>query len=421
MLTWKEAMASTLAETPIGPSQRVRIDDAVGRVLAGPLIARNDSPPFDMSAMDGFGVHPADVARAGESHPVRLRLAGTIRAGETSRVRLRRGSAVRLLTGASVPPGIGAVVMREYCREGPSFITVGRPVRPGENIRRRGGEFRKGQKVLDAGVRITPPVVGLLAAFGCATVPVYAQPVVTIGVTGDELLAVNEALRRGRIRDSNSYALTAAVQELGIGICRTLRLKDRPALLKRHLADAMAQSDVLLTVGGISVGDYDHVRAVLGELGVREVFWRVAIKPGKPAYFGVWERNAPLKSTRSRRHRPQSCLVFGLPGNPVSALVCFHQLVRPALLRMMGMSTVEPPTIMARLVGDRRKEPGRLEWVRGRISTHDGEPVVEPTPGQDSHMLGGLAQANCLIRFPQSDSHLADGERVAVEPLSWRE
>ena len=421
MLTWKEALTSTLAETPIGPRRRVGIDQAVGRVLAQPVIARNDSPPFDMSAVDGFGVYPADVARAGERCPVRLRLAGTVRAGDSTRIRLRRGSAVRLLTGAWLPPGVGAVVMKEYCREEPSLVTVNRSVRAGENTRRQGGEFRKGQQVLDAGLRITPPVVGLLAAFGHATVLVYAQPVVTIAVTGDELLSVHEGLRRGQIRDSNSYALAAAVRELGVDDCRVLRLKDRPALLKQHFAAALRQSHVLLTVGGISVGDYDYVRAVLGELGVREVFWRVAIKPGKPAYFAVWDRKARSKRTRSRRSGCRSCLVFGLPGNPVSALVCFHQLVRPALLRMMGMSVVEPLVLPARLVGDRRKEPGRLEWVRGRMSTRDGEAVVEPTRGQDSHMLGGLARANCLISFPQNDSHLADGEWVMVEPLTWRE
>jgi molybdopterin molybdotransferase len=311
--------------------------------------------------------------------------------------------------------------MKEYCREERSFVTVNRSVRAGENIRHQGGEFRKGQKVLDAGLRITPPVVGLLAAFGYATVSVYARPIVTIAVTGDELLSVHDGLRRGRMRDSNSHALAAAARELGIDDCRILRLKDRPAAIKRHFAEALRRSHVLLTVGGISVGDYDYVRRLLGELGVREVFWRVAIKPGKPLYFGVRDRRASSKRTRSRRSRRPSCLVFGLPGNPVSALVCFRQLVRPALLRMMGVSVVEPMLLPARLVGDRRKEPGRLEWVRGRMSTRDGKVLAEPTRGQDSHMLGGLARANCLISFPQQDGHLADGERVMVEPLTWRE
>jgi molybdopterin molybdotransferase len=411
MLTWQAGLAAVLARAPVGAKRRVPLRDAANRVLARPLIARNDSPPFDVSAVDGFGVHPADVAKASAGSPVRLTLTATVRAGDRARVRLRRGAAIKLLTGVCVPPSVGAVVMQEYCRAEGRAVEVCRPARAGENIRRRGGEFRKGQVVLPAGVRITPPVLGLLATFGYATVDVYAEPVVTIVVTGDELLSVEKRLRPGKIRDANSVGLWAAVRALGIAECRTIRLKDRPALLRRRLGDALRRSDVLLTTGGVSVGDHDYMRPVLGELGVREVFWRMAIKPGKPMYFGVF--------ARARRDRP--CVVFGLPGNPVSALVCFHQLVKPALLKMTGMASVPRRTFGATLVGSRRKKAGRLEWVRGVMSRRGDELIVQPTAGQDSHMLGGLARANCLIQFPQGASQLADGQTVTVEPLTWNE
>jgi molybdopterin molybdotransferase len=416
MLTWQAGLAAVLALVPIGPKRRVRLEQAAGRTLALPLMARNDSPPFDSSAVDGFGVYPADVATAAADAAVRLQLVATIRAGDSTHLRLRRGAAVKLLTGACVPPSVGGVVMKEYCREEGRAVIVSRAVEPGENIRRRGGEFRKGQAVLPAGVRITPPVVGLLATFGYANVSVHAKPVVTIAVTGDELLSARESLRSGKIRDANSHALHAAVRALGVDGCRTMRLKDRPALLRRRLADALRRSDVLLTVGGMSVGDYDYVRPVLGALGVREVFWRMAIKPGKPTYFGVCDR-----PRRVRGGRGGPCLVFGLPGNPVAALVCFHQLVKPALLKMTGLASGMRPTLRATLVGARRKEAGRLEWVRGVMSSRNDEVIVQATAGQDSHMLGGLARANCLIQFLPGASYLADGEVVTVEPLLWRE
>ncbi|MBI4578186.1 MAG: molybdopterin molybdotransferase MoeA, partial [Planctomycetes bacterium] len=290
MLTWEQARSCVLARTPVLSRRRVRLEAAAGRVLAEPLIARNDSPPFDLSAVDGFAVHPKDVAAASDAKPVRLRLAGVLRAGRPSTGRLGRGTAIKILTGAPVPRGAGAVVMQEYCREEAASVEVCRPVAAGENIRPRGGEFRKGRKVLPSGTSVTPPVVGLLAAFGYTTVFVHEQPVVTIVVTGDELLSPSQQLKPGKIRDANSYALAAAVRALGIEKCRTMRLTDRPALLKRQLADALSRSDVLLAVGGMSVGDCDYVRPILGELGVRQEFWRVAVKPGKPVYFGLFPR-----------------------------------------------------------------------------------------------------------------------------------
>jgi molybdopterin molybdotransferase len=198
---------------------------------------------------------------------------------------------------------------------------------------------------------------------------------------------------------------------MGIDKCRRIRLKDRPALLEKRLADAMERADVVVAVGGMSVGDRDFVRPILGKLGVEEKFWRVAIKPGKPTYFGLL----------NRRGRGRPCLVFGLPGNPVSALVCFHQFVKPALSKMMGVLPATRLTLPARLVGERRKQPGRLEWLRGIMSCQGGDITAEPTAGQDSHMLGGLARANCLIHFPQAADHLADGSPVVVEPLLWHE
>lgn len=420
MLTWDEARSCVLARTPILSRRRVRLEAASGRVLAEPLIARNDSPPFDVSAVDGFAVYPRDVATASECQPVRLQLSGAVHAGSPAKTRLRPGTTIKIMTGACVPRDTGAIVMKEYCREESTAVEVCRAATPGENIRPRGGEFRKGRRILPSGVSVTPPVAGLLATFGYASVFVHEQPAVTIVATGDELMSPAQTLRPGKIRDANSYALAAAVQAMGIDKCRTMRLKDRPVVLKKHLADALKWSDVLLVVGGVSVGDRDYVRPILGELGVQEQFWRIAVKPGKPAYFGLFDRPKRMRASTSGSRR-QPGLVFGLPGNPVAALVCFHQLVKPALLKMMGRSQAAPLLMRARLAGERRKQPGRLEWLRGILSSQGGEMIVEPTSGQDSHMLGGLARANCLVRFPLAADFLADGAEVMVESLSWHE
>jgi molybdopterin molybdotransferase len=421
MLSWDKARSIVLARTPVLARRRVRLENSPGRTLAEPLIARNDSPPFDVSAVDGFAVHPADVAAASQRQPVCLQLSGAIYAGEPATNRLRRGTAIKILTGACVPRGAGAVVMKEDCREGRTTVEVCRAVTTGENLRPRGGEFRKGRRILPPGVPITPPVVGLLASFGYAEVFVYDRPAVTIVATGDELLPPSETLRPGKIRDSNSYALTAAVQALGIETHRTLRLKDRPAVLRRRLADELERAGVLLVAGGVSVGDRDFVRPILTELGVKEEFWRVAIKPGKPAYFGLCHRPRRARNVARSATRRPPCLVFGLPGNPVSALVCFHQFVKPSLLKMMGKMPAPAQPLHARLIGERRKRPGRLEWIRGVMSVERGELTVHPASGQESHMLGGLAQANCLIQFPEAVDFLADGCEVVVEPLSWQE
>jgi molybdopterin molybdotransferase len=417
MMSWQEALPMVLARVPVmGAKESVPFERAAGRILAQPVKARNDTPPFDSSAVDGFGVNPADVAKATPHAPVRLECVRTIQAGQSARMRLRRGMAVKLMTGACVPAGVGGIVMREFCQEEGSVVLVSRAVKAGEHIRPRGGEFRKGQEVLPAGTRVTPPVVGLLATFGLTTVNVYAQPVVAIVVTGDELLPPGERLRPGKIRDCNSYGLRAAARAIGIEDCTAIRVKDHPALLQQRLGSALRRANVLLTVGGVSVGDYDYVRPVLEALGVRQVFWRVAVKPGKPAYFGIFDQ-----ARRSGAARGRQCFVFGLPGNPVSALVGFHQMVKPALLKMMGMTGGPPLTLRARLAGARHKEAGRMEWVRGVLQTRADQLVVRPTAGADSHMLGGLARANCLVRLPRAASYVADGEVVIVEPLKWYE
>lgn len=410
MTPFVEALAAVLAHARPLPRHRVALQDALGCVLAKPLRARFDSPRFDQSAMDGWAVRAGDTARACEAHPVVLRVGTTIRAGDPGAGCVRPGTAARIMTGAPLPAGADAVVRKEACEETANEVRFRRPAAVGENIRRQGEEFRRGDPVLPAGTGVTPAVIGALATFGYASVDVHRKPVVALVVTGNELTVPGERLRRGAIYDANTFALEAALDELGIRERTSTRAADDLAATERAVRAALRKADVVLTAGGVSVGEHDLVKGVFERLGVATVHWRVAIKPGMPNYFGTWKR-------KGARGRP--VLVFGLPGNPVAALLSYHQFAKPALRRMMGEQALPDRAFRAVLQGELTKKAGRLEWVRAVARPMDGTWTVTPVGGRGSHMVGGLAQANALIVFPADATHLEAGQQVTVESLEW--
>lgn len=403
MIAYEEALSLVLQHAHPLEAIFVPLSQAFGYSLADPLTARMDMPRFDNAAMDGFGVRVADVADASETLPARLRLVSLVRAGDAAGPEVASGTAVKILTGAPVPAGVDAVVMREFCREQHGDVLVTRSVKPGENIRRRGDEFHQNDLVLPEGLRLNPAGVGLLATMGYATVPVYRKPSVALIVTGNELVTPGEPLGPGQLFDANTSTLASALHAMGIVDVRCSSAKDTLDDIRANLSDALAWADLIITVGGVSVGDYDFVRDASQSLAIQTRCWQVAMKPGKPFYFG----------TRDRQ------LICGLPGNPVSALLTFCQFVRPALRRLMGASGVDPLTLTAILTTPLRKKAGRIEFVRGITSRQDGRLMVTPTTGQDSHMLGGFAQANCLIHVPQEATTWAAGEPITVTLLEW--
>ncbi len=409
MISFEEARAQILASvSPLG-KQEVKLTKLLGSFLSEPVTAAQDLPGFDNSAVDGFGVLVSDVHSATADSPARLHLSGVIRAGDPGNLHLAPGNVVKILTGAPVPHSVDAVVMREYCEESNGYVYVRQAADRGENIRRKGGEFRQGQVVLQQGMRVTPPVIGLLATLGYSSAPVFKKPRLAVIGTGDELVKPGRPLACGQIYDSNSYALVAAAKGLGIDVCRSYLARDDFDSTANVIRLALRESDVLISAGGVSVGDYDIVKDVLEDCGVHGLFWKIAMKPGKPVYFGT------LDSKQGSRRK----LVFGLPGNPVSALVTFHELVAPALRKMMGAKSVLPQTLLVTLGQTLKKRPGRLEFVRGSLVLEEGAMVVRPTTGQDSHMLGGLSQANCLIHFPADEEQLPEGSQARVDLLDW--
>jgi molybdopterin molybdotransferase len=407
VITFAEARSVVISHSQPLDAERVELTHLLARHLASNVRSPVDIPFFDNSAMDGCGVRVADVAGASPESPVLLPLQGTVRAGDSAGVPLPAGTAVKLLTGAPVPPGVEAVVMAEHTEERDGAVAVSRPVKLGENIRRRGEEFGVGDDVLAAGTVVTPAVIGLLASLGYGAVEAHRLPRVGVIVTGGELVQPGQARGPAQIYDANSWSLSAALRALGIAERALARARDELAATQEQLAQMLPQFDVVLVTGGVSVGEYDFVKEACAGLGVTTRFWQVAMKPAKPTYFGTYAQDDRVK------------LVFGLPGNPAAVLVAFHQLAKPGLLRLMGAPEVVPRLLQATLTSGLRKRPGRVEFVRARLETRDGRPMVTPTAGQGSHMLGGLAVANCLLHVPAEVERLSAGDLVTAEQISW--
>lgn len=415
MISYEEALSIVLDNVQVGPGTRVKLEKLLGSVLGEPVLASYDLPHFDNSGVDGFAVCLADVLAANEDNPVEMEIAGEIRAGDVLPGAMPSGLVYKIFTGAPVPEGADAVVMREYCIENGKSVKIGRCPRSGDNIRRRGEEFLRGKQILPEGVRITPSVMGLLASLGQASVMVRKKPTVAIVSTGNELVKPGKPLTPGKIFDSNSFALTAALESIGIDEFLPLHCREDLNETKKVLGLALDFADVVITAGGVSVGDHDYVKPVLEELGVKTLVYKVAMKPGKPFYFGA---TGPNKKGKRQ-------YVFGLPGNPVSALVTYHQLVKPAVLKIMGdlgaSTTSFPHVFNAVLSADitRKQLTDRLEFLRAVVYERDDQLIAEPCEGQDSHMLGGLARANSLIIVPTGSRGYAAGDKVQVVRLDW--
>ena len=404
MIDFESAREKIFQKTPVLGTKTVSLARCEGYVLAEKIVTKEPVPSFDSSAVDGYAVRYEDIETAGKNKPVALNLVGEVRAGGTAGAKLGKNSALKIFTGAPVPRQATAVVMIEDTEESNGVVFIKKSAKRGQHIRKKGKEFRKGQKIFSPGKYISPPVVAMLASSGVTKINVYRKPRVSLLVTGDELRPPSATLKPGEIRDSNSFALKASLQSMGIDNVDVMRVKDTEADTRRSFLRALKTADVVISVGGVSVGEYDLVKETLHNIGVRQIFWRVAIKPGKPNYFGVKGKK----------------LIFGLPGNPVSALVSFYVLVRPALWRLMGRTDEPSFIVRARLTDRITKMPGRMEFVRGIVNkTESGELFVSPLKSRDSHMIGGMAAANCLIYFPKNSSVLESSSSVDVQVLVW--
>ena len=393
MISVREALDQILAAVPVLGAERVGLFDGVGRVLAEDVVSLRDVPGYVNSAMDGYAVRHADLGRL----PVQLRVTGTSAAGAEKIPTVGAAEAVRIMTGAPIPGGADTVVRVEDTRTDGDHVVVEASGPAGSHIRLPGEDVRTGVRVLERGRRLSPADIGVAASVGRALLLVHRRPRVAILSTGNELVEADQPIAPGQVVNSNAYALSAAVTEAGgiavpLAIARDTREEIRAAF------EEAARADAILSTGGVSVGDFDYVKAVMDELGVERRFWKVAQKPGKPLTFGMLGG------------RPY----FGLPGNPVSSLVCFHLYGRPALRRMMGLRALHFPTITATLAHDLKKAVGLTEFVRCRIERGSGKVVVRSTGTQSSAVLSSMSAGDGLIVAPAADASLSAGSTVRV-------
>ena len=403
-LSVTDAQAIVLRHADHRYLESVPLQRALGRVLAEDILANRDQPPCDVSGMDGFAVRSTDL----ENSAATLTVVEDIQASDTPKQQVGPGQCARIMTGAPLPAGADAVVRVEDTQtldDGRIEIAIAQSLVPGNDIRRLGESLRQGQLVLPAGTEITPGVVGVLATVKAAQVAVFARPKVAILATGNELEALDEPLDPFKIPDANSHALMAQCQALGIEPAMLGIARDDAQELARYLQRGLDHQhyDVLLVSGGSSVGTHDHVRPTLEALGVTMRFWRVDMRPGHPVALGT---------------TADGVLVFCLPGNPVSSMVCFEQFVLPALRSLMGHRRLYRPTVSARLAHAVKTRPGRTEFVRVALSRDSaGHRLAHSTGTQSSGVLLSMALADGLLVVPADASGVGEGETAVVQLL----
>jgi len=405
MIKVEDALKIVLRCIRILNSETVKLVDSLGRVLAEDIRSDSNIPGFDNSAMDGYAVKSLDTKGARKDNPKVLDVADDIKAGDMPKKIVRPGQAIRIMTGAPIPKGADSVIMVEdtekvsgvRCQVS-GFVKIFKEVEPRENIRKAGEDIKKGDLVISKGTLLKSAHIGILASLGRAQFKVFRKPKVAILATGDELVDADERIGPGKLRSSNTYTLYSQILRYG-GIPKNLGIaRDKPSELEKKIKAGVLTCDLILTSGGVSVGDYDLVKDILAKMGTNIRFWKVAMRPGKPLVFGV------IKGIP----------VFGLPGNPVSSMVVFEIFVRPVILKMLGQKKDERKKIEAVLEEDIKKKPGFRYFLRANTRWHQGRYLTRTTGPQGSAILKSMALANSLIILPEDKEFVKKGERVTV-------
>ena len=400
MIPYREALARVLDAVAPLPPRRVPLGGALGRAAAEDVVAADPVPPFTNSGMDGFAVRAADVASAREDAPAVLRVLADLPAGQVAACDVAPGTALRIMTGAPLPGGADAVVPVEWTTAAAERVAVRRPVRPGANVRPAGEDVPAGERVVARGAVLRPGDIGVLAEVGCAEIAVVPQARLAVITTGDELVDAAARPGPGQIRDSNLHAVGAQAAAFGATALAWPRVPDRRADLERALREAAAAADAIVTTGGISMGEFDCVKDVLAALGAERVFWRVAQKPAGP--LGFW--------------RLGGVPVFGVPGNPVAAMIVMEEYVRPALRKLMGLPCLFRPERRARLEApwERRATDDRLHFLRVVARAEGGVWHARLAGRQGSGVLSSMARANALALVPPDTRAAEPGAPVLL-------
>ncbi|MDH3387900.1 MAG: molybdopterin molybdotransferase MoeA [Gammaproteobacteria bacterium] len=401
-LSLSEALARIETRVlPVHACERLPIRECLGRVNNEAVKSPHNVPPLPNSAMDGFAIAIASLQRDGIAE---LEEVGTAYAGLPFAGSCGKGQCVRIMTGALIPDGADAVIMQEQAEvDDAGKIRIDSDHRIGENIRQAGEDVRQGETVIEAGERLSPADLGVLASLGLSQLQVKRKPVVAFFSTGDELVAVGEPLQPGKIYDSNRYSLHGMLSRLAVDIIDLGVVRDDPDSIREALSRAASQADLIISTGGVSVGEADYIKPALAELGTTE-FWKIAIKPGRPLAFG----------------QIGASIFMGLPGNPVAVMVTFSQFVEPAIEVLSGARLRPPALFRARALDAMRKKPGRYEFQRG-IATlaEDGQWQVGKTGKQGSGILTSMSRANCFIVLPDDNAGVEPGDEVDIQFFDW--
>ena len=385
--------------SPVAENETVELRSALGRVLAADILSPANVPNYDNSAMDGYAFNANDIQ--GNS-PIRLKIIGTVLAGKSFIGEVAHGECVRIMTGGMMPAGVDTVIMQERVTIEGDDITFTEAPKRAMNVRYAGEDLQLGQTVLATGHLMRPADLGLIASLGIAKVAVYRKLKVAFFSTGDELASIGQTLKTGQVYDSNRYTLHGMLTRIGVDLIDMGNIPDDPALLEKTLIDAAQQADVVITSGGVSVGEADYMKILLAKHG-QVMFWKIAMKPGRPLAYG----------------KIGDAHYFGLPGNPVAVMVTFYQFVREALLTLMGQpKPAALPMFNVECTQAIRKLAGRTEFQRGLLfATEDGTWKVKPTGAQGSAILSSMSLANCFIVLDESVGNLEAGAMVQVQVL----
>lgn len=383
---------------PVEKTETVPLQNGLERVLAKDYFSNINVPAHNNSAMDGYAFNSDDLNNTSTTN---LLMVGKSFAGKPFSGPLKSGECVRIMTGAVLPDGVDTVVMQEHTEQSDKQIIITTPPNPGDNIRQAGEDIKKGGLILKKGQRLTPADLGLLASIGVDSIEVSCPLQVALFSTGDELALPGGSLGKGQIYDSNRYTLHGMLAQIGATIVDMGIIPDTPEAIKTALISASQSADAIITSGGVSVGEADYVKSVLDEIG-KIAFWKLAIKPGRPLAFG----------------HVNNCLFFGLPGNPVSSMVTFSQIVRPALQQLAGQRPSAPFQSRMTSLSTLKKRPGRIDFQRGIIvQQENGEYAVKSTGEQGSGILSSMSKANCYIVLPIDSEGVTKGEKVTVQPF----
>ncbi|MFC2145075.1 gephyrin-like molybdotransferase Glp [Actinomycetota bacterium] len=399
MISVEEAQKIVLNSGLKSLERKLPILESLGLVLAEDIVSSDDIPIYDNSAMDGYAVRSIDIKGAEKSYPIRLVLSNeVIPAGKIPKSKVNPGFCMPIMTGAPLPKGADSVIMKEDTQRDTTSIMVFKEIDKGENVRYRGEDIKKGSTVFKKGDNINPGTIGVLASLGQSEIKVYSPPVIGVLATGDELIDIDEKLVAGKVRDSNSYSLSAQVKEMGIQYKRFDRAPDDEALLLKKIKESLGKCDILLLSGGISAGDFDLVKDTLENMGAKLNFWKVNQKPGKPLAFFEYKNK----------------YIFALPGNPVSVMVCFEMYVRPMIRKSMEVRNLFRPTVQAEALHDFKNKKGRINFIRAIVENKDGKYFFKSTGMQGSGILTSMAKANGIAQFPSDMGNVEKGSKIKV-------